>query len=126
MHRDIKPSNFLLWNGKWVLGDIGLMTYRDDPAVARFAGTPDYAPTERRNDTPSCDLFGLGMTLRFALHGNLNDGKRILPPSDRTPVVERLYRCIRRATSPDRGHRYRTASEMRSDLGSPSVESGAM
>jgi serine/threonine protein kinase len=32
-HRDIKPDNILLINGKWKIGDLGLIAYRDSDIV---------------------------------------------------------------------------------------------
>jgi hypothetical protein len=57
-HRDIKPDNLFELDGRWVVGDFGLVTYPDkDPRTehGRRLGPVDYMPPEMRRDADRAD-----------------------------------------------------------------------
>ena len=77
-HRDIKPANVLL-DGDWAcLADFGEAKRLDGTMTQTGGGfTPVFAAPERvlSNDaTPACDLYSLGVTLYYALTGELPYG----------------------------------------------------
>lgn len=76
IHRDVKPANILLdADGRAKLTDFDLVRAGDTTGGTRTGalGTFIYAAPEAMENasgaTPSCDVFGLGMTAIFALHG---------------------------------------------------------
>jgi hypothetical protein len=70
-HRDIKPDNLFELDGRWVIGDFGLVTYPDkDPRTqhGRMLGPLDYMAPEMRRDADRADpgpadAWALGKTL---------------------------------------------------------------
>jgi serine/threonine protein kinase len=57
-HRDIKPDNLFELDGRWVIGDFGLVTYPDeDPRTqhGRKLGPIDYMAPEMRQDADRAD-----------------------------------------------------------------------
>jgi serine/threonine protein kinase len=76
VHRDIKPSNILLdHEGRPHLTDFDLVTAPDTTGGTRTGalGTFLYAPPEMlerpQEATARADVYGLGMTMAFMLHG---------------------------------------------------------
>ena len=76
-HRDIKPDNLFELDGRWVIGDFGLVTYPDkDPRTqhGRKLGPLDYMAPEMRQDADRAapgpaDVWALGKTLWVLLTG---------------------------------------------------------
>ncbi len=71
IHRDIKPDNILWINGRAVLGDLGLLTGRDNVSIAgTFGFLPDEVIRGKRPAAESDDFYALGKVLYCALTGN--------------------------------------------------------
>ena len=76
-HRDIKPDNLFELDGRWVIGDFGLVTYPDkDPRTqhGRKLGPIDYMAPEMRRDADQADpgpadVWALAKTLWVLLTG---------------------------------------------------------
>ncbi len=134
LHRDVKPQNVLLApDGRARLTDFGsarLESQATVTATGGIVGTLAYAAPEemagQRADARS-DVFSLGLTLYFALTGELPGGPgRHLPPvsaegGHRTrsvkPQVPRwLDDVVGCATSAAPGRRFPTAGSMREAL----------
>ena len=75
-HRDLKPQNIMLWEGKAVIIDFGLVKGGDDKtftAPGTVLGTTDYVAPEQVNfqepQNEKTDQFALGAMLFFTLTG---------------------------------------------------------
>jgi len=137
IHRDLKPSNILLErsaDGTWTpyVCDFGLAIGLGEATLTagqQVNGTPAYmAPEQVQGDRarigPATDVFALGGTLHFALHGRPPKG----PQADREslgearqahatrPVPRDLDRVIRKCLDPDPSYRYRSAAALAEDL----------
>ncbi|MES9536302.1 protein kinase [Actinomadura sp. NPDC000600] len=76
IHRDIKPANVLVQkDGSIKLADFGIARFEGDPTLTEAGaviGTPSYmAPEQIRGleSSPATDLWGLGVTLFYAVEG---------------------------------------------------------
>ena len=139
LHRDVKPQNVLLdADGRARLTDFGSARIESQATVTAtggIVGTVAYAAPEeiagQRADARS-DVFSLGLTLYFALTGELPSGPSPhLPPSKaegghrpravRPDLPLWLDEVVACATSASPGRRFPTAGSMRDALvvGSP-------
>ena len=82
VHRDTKPGNVLVTEeGHAKLSDLGLAGFligdwgEEDPRAGKIVGTADYLAPEQiltpDNVTASCDIYGLGCTLYYAVTGKV-------------------------------------------------------
>ena len=123
LHRDVKPQNVLLDpDGRFRLTDFGSARLDGQlgvTATGTLAGTPDYVAPEvaagRRGDARA-DLYALGLTLYFALAGELPDRSRPAAgvsgyrPGEGVPGVPGwLDDLVARATAPAPEDRFPTA-----------------
>ncbi len=122
IHRDVKPSNILRLDGKWRLGDPGLVTGAE--SIPNPGGTRVFRPPERIQN-PSGDLYALGVTNYILATGdhsgevqNLHDKavKLAGPKQD----VATLRRVILRACHARPEVRFQSAKEMRDAIGTAS------
>ncbi|TWT44344.1 Serine/threonine-protein kinase PrkC [Phycisphaerae bacterium RAS1] len=116
LHRDVKPANIFRKDGRWKLGDMGLITSHSRTEIR--AGTPMYAPPEGVSDR-SGELFCVGRLLleliTGAAPGASATADRIPRPTD-AALIERICGVAARACDPDVGKRFQNASEMRAAL----------
>ena len=82
VHRDVKPANVMVMSdGRAKLADFGIAAVTDDPkltASGYILGSPAYMAPEQaegKRSQPATDLWGLGVTLYFALVGRSPFGK---------------------------------------------------
>jgi serine/threonine protein kinase len=117
LHRDVTPANVLLADdGQILLTDFGLARHIADPVPtgAIVAGTPLYLAPERlarQPASPASDLYGLGATLYYTLHGHDpnpdgTDGRPPINPHRAGPLQPILTGLLdpnptTRATAPD-------------------------
>jgi serine/threonine-protein kinase len=134
IHRDLKPSNILLDpvpEGGWkpYVVDFGLAMELGGPILTAplwVNGTPAYmAPEQVRGERsligPPTDVFALGGTLHFALHGRpprgADAGSGPWPaPEQRRAVSRDLDWIVRKCTHSNPGLRYPTAAALAGDL----------
>ncbi len=143
LHRDVKPQNVLLdADGRARLTDFGSARIESQATVTAtggIVGTVAYAAPEEiaglRADSRS-DVYSLGLTLYFALTGELPGGPSPhLPPAQaegghhprsvRSDVPLWLDEVIACATAATPGRRFPTAGSMRDALLAGSANPGA-
>ncbi|WP_107469010.1 serine/threonine-protein kinase [Streptomyces griseiscabiei] len=88
LHRDIKPANILLLDGRWVLGDWGIVRRprgqttnpkRTGTAIGTLEfGAPELS-VDPHNATPASDIYSLGKVIGWLLTG--------LPPEANVPLL---------------------------------------
>lgn len=117
VHRDIKPSNVIFVQGKPKLADIGLVTGAGDSRS--FVGTEGFIPPEGPG-TVQADLYGLGKLLYELVTGQDRLDFPQLPPELREDpnyqALLEINEVIVRACTPQLEHRYKSATELISDL----------
>lgn len=78
-HRDIKPSNIYFYNGRYCLGDFGLVDFPDNPndftksdkgLGAIFTIAPEMKRDPKNSDGKKADVFSLAKTLWMLLSGD--------------------------------------------------------
>jgi eukaryotic-like serine/threonine-protein kinase len=118
VHRDIKPSNIIFVKGVPKLADIGLVTSVD--ATRSFVGTDGYIPPEGPG-APAGDLYSLGKVLYEAITGKDRLDFPELPADWRTrPDFDQLLEfneILTKACEKDTQQRYKTAEQMRCEIG---------
>jgi tRNA A-37 threonylcarbamoyl transferase component Bud32 len=130
LHRDVKPQNVLLDpDGRFRLTDFGSAKLDGQlgvTATGTLAGTPDYLAPEvaagRRGDARA-DLYALGLTLYYALAGELPDrsgsatvGAGYRPGSLVPGVPDWLDDVVARATAPAPEDRFPSAAALEEAL----------
>lgn len=129
-HRDIKPDNILFFNGKWKLGDLGLVEHRDHSlqvdgegewigprgwqspeALNKFVTeqTPWHYRFDSKIDHQS-DLYQLGKLLWFITQGNCPEGG-----IDRDNFYfkeDRLYQVIKPLLNSNKKRRTKDINEL--------------
>ncbi len=127
VHRDIKPANILLdREGKPHLTDFDLVRARDTTGGTRTGGmgTFVYAAPEQVQSAGEADaradVYGLGMTALFMLHGSDPPYMDILSNPGiilaRIPVAESLKKIVLRAIAKKPSDRFTTVQELCSAL----------
>jgi serine/threonine protein kinase len=128
VHGDVNPANvFFAGSGAVKLGDYGVAKSRAaniGPRDGLTAGKLNYlSPEQTRGEalTPASDLFSLGVVMHELLFGQqpfrgddvksvvsaIRSAKLHLPDGTDKALVQ----ILKRALSPDLGHRYKTAGE---------------
>ena len=121
-HRDIKPSNLFCYEGRWVVGDLGLIWSAQGPPITRagrVVGSRNFVADEMIQDAANsdgrpADVYSLAKTLWALLTGRPSPPlgqQRFDEPSHRVTsyvphkAIEPLELLIERATRPDPSQR---------------------
>jgi len=99
IHGDVKPQNILIVPKEHnaVLVDYGLSTLKPKSKTKCYGCTEAFAAPEQllgKPPIPETDIYGLGMTMMFALGGNIKSGT--YPSSVPKPLQEFFNQMIRR------------------------------
>ena len=138
-HRDVKPDNLFRFEGRWVVGDFGLVDYPDTESLTETGErlgpfhylAPEMQEEANRSDGRKADVFSLGKTLWV-----LATEQHVPPPgelrADNDQVNIRAYRgdprsyqldlLVERATKLDPAARLTMAgfaAELRAWLATP-------
>ena len=115
LHRDVKPANVLRRDGRWKLGDVGLVTTHAE--TESRPRTPAYSPPGGVCDRTG-DLFCLGRLLHKLVTGTSQraDEQAQASAEGLRPVPAQLSGVIDRACDADPANRFQTAAEMRAAL----------
>ena len=94
VHRDIKPENILFRNGQAVLGDIGLITRRENATVAGSLGFLAPALFKGQKSPDACtDCYALAKSIYCALSGQAPE-KFPLYDGTLNEAASRLMHCV--------------------------------
>lgn len=139
IHRDIKPENIMRHNeGVYKLGDFGVAKQLSKTTAGTIAGTEGFMAPEVYNGqeyNQTADIYSLGIVLYYYLN---NKKMPYVDPNDRSLIAEQqaiekrmtdkntlplppnastdLGKIVVKACMFDKNIRYRSASDMRSDL----------
>ena len=134
VHRDIKPENILMAkDGSVKVADFGLSRIVNNGAQAAYLtqthqvlGTPRYMAPEQfegaRQVDHRADIYSLGVVFYEMLTGELPIG-RFAVPSQKVQVDIRLDEVVLRTLEKEPQRRYQSASQIKSDLHSISLQS---
>ncbi|MGX6738963.1 protein kinase domain-containing protein [Streptomyces peucetius] len=102
LHRDIKPANILYLDGRWVLGDWGIVRRPRGQTTTpgrtgRVIGTAEYGAPELavdpHNATPASDIYSLGRVIGWLLTGSEPQPNVPLLPPHGSPWRAVVRRC---------------------------------
>jgi serine/threonine protein kinase len=120
IHRDIKPSNIIFVNGIPKFADVGLVTHMAEKGrdVSRL-GTEGFIAPEGPG-TPAADIYSLGKVIYEACLGRSASHYPEAPTSltlsgDEEDLLQ-LNEIILKACDRDLRRRYKTATELQTDL----------
>jgi serine/threonine protein kinase len=120
IHRDIKPSNIIFVNHIPKFADVGLVTHIAEKGrdVSRL-GTEGFIAPEGPG-TPAADVYSLGKVLYEACIGRSAAQYPEIPSTltqqDAHEELQSLNQIINKACEPDLRHRYKSATELQTDL----------
>ena len=127
LHRDIKPSNILLDSrGRVKIADFGIAKLMGDKtrdvtltASGAALGTPQYMAPEQlehpQDVDQRADIYSLGVVFYEMLTGELPLG-RFAPPSQKTPLDERVDGIVLKALARERELRQQSAREVKTQV----------
>ncbi|PYJ02173.1 MAG: hypothetical protein DME25_16735 [Verrucomicrobia bacterium] len=120
IHRDIKPSNIIFVNGIPKFADVGLVTHMAEKGRdVSYLGTEGFIAPEGPG-TPAADLYSLGKVIYEACMGGSAAHYPSLPakltPHEDQEGLLLLNDVILKACDPDLRRRYKTATELQTDL----------
>jgi|AGTN01.2.fsa_nt_gi Serine/threonine protein kinase len=120
VHRDFTPDNLILRNdGLLKLIDFNVAQELESGATGSVVGKPAYLPPEQFRGTPvtQSDLYSLGATLMFLLMGQDPEPISVSHPREfDQSLSESIDSIVAKATAEEIGKRYRTASQLLSEL----------
>lgn len=117
VHADVKPENVFSSREGWVLGDLGSAWLRASRGPAASLTPPYAAPEVWRGaaPTPSADLYSLGLTMLFAVTGQV-------PIASNAPAADDVARAfpnhpvLSRVLEPDARRRPRSVADFARQL----------
>ena len=127
LHRDIKPENLLLdARGRVKIADFGIAKLLGEsrPEITLTAsgaalGTPAYMAPEQLEKPAEvdhrADIYSLGVVFYEMLTGELPLG-RFAPPSQKTPLDQRVDDIVLRALAKERELRQQSADQMKTEV----------
>lgn len=108
VHRDIKPANILHLDGRWVLGDWGIVRRPRGQTTSpgrtgRVIGTAEFGAPELsvdpHNATPASDIYSLGRVIGWLLTGAKPEANVPLLPPPGSPWRTVVRQCTFREPS---------------------------
>jgi serine/threonine-protein kinase len=117
VHRDVKPHNVLVEGERAYLSDFGLAKAIDDSggSMASVVGTVAYmSPEQWRGEAVGspADIYSLGCVLFEAVTGVVPYARADADPETTPRMPAGLEGAIEKATAPNPGDRFPTASEL--------------
>ena len=117
VHADVKPENVFAGRDGWVLGDLGSAWLRASRGPAASLTPPYAAPEVWRGSapTPLADLYSLGLTMLFAVTGQVPIAS-ISPSRDDVAAAFPDHPVLLRVLEPDTRRRPRSVSDFARQL----------